>query len=172
MLSEPPRQPKGKKGSSQYHKGHDGSISTCAFFNPRWKVPNGYIAVAWLLFLQEQIKFIIIYTISYHTFGMKFSTVFFLMVWFLGRYSGKLKGKKIGWQHQKIWVRWNLVQVLHPLVLTRRGGRAMTRQWRKKRQSDLAKPDFSFDQWWNSTPDFSYTWPNCSAHVWSIHDFF
>ncbi len=65
MLSEPPRQPKGKKGSSQYYKGHDGSISTCAFFNPRWKVPNVYIAVAWLLFLQEQIKFIIIYTISY-----------------------------------------------------------------------------------------------------------
>ena len=53
-----------KKGSSQYHKGHDGSIITCAFFNPRWRVPNGYIAFGWLLVLQEQIKDIIIIIIS------------------------------------------------------------------------------------------------------------
>jgi hypothetical protein len=39
--------------------GHDGSIITCDFFNPRGNVPNGYIAVGWLLFLQEQIKVII-----------------------------------------------------------------------------------------------------------------
>jgi hypothetical protein len=30
---------------------------------------------------------------------------------------------------------------------------------RPKRASDLAKPGFSFDQWANLTPDFSYTWP-------------
>jgi hypothetical protein len=30
------------------------------FFNPRVNVRNGYIAVGWLLFLQEQIKVIII----------------------------------------------------------------------------------------------------------------
>jgi hypothetical protein len=28
--------------------------------NSEWKVPNGYIAKGWLLFLQEQIKVIII----------------------------------------------------------------------------------------------------------------
>ena len=28
--------------------------------DPRWRVPNGYIALGWLLFLQEQIKSIII----------------------------------------------------------------------------------------------------------------
>jgi hypothetical protein len=33
-------------------------------FNPRWKVPNGYISVGWLLFLQEQIKDIIIETLN------------------------------------------------------------------------------------------------------------
>jgi hypothetical protein len=46
--------------SSQYHKGHDGNIITCAFFNPRWRVTNRYIALDWLLFLQEQTKNIII----------------------------------------------------------------------------------------------------------------
>jgi len=38
----------------------DGSTITCALFNPRGNVPKGYIAVGWLLFLQEQIKVIII----------------------------------------------------------------------------------------------------------------
>ena len=28
--------------------------------DPRWRVPNGYIALGWLLFLREQIKSIII----------------------------------------------------------------------------------------------------------------
>ena len=35
-------------------------IITCAFFNPRGNVPDGYIAVGWLLFVQEQIKVIVV----------------------------------------------------------------------------------------------------------------
>ena len=34
--------------------------SSHVLFNPRENVPNGYIAVGWLLFLQEQIKVVII----------------------------------------------------------------------------------------------------------------
>ena len=51
--------------------------------------------------------------------------------------------KWIGWRLRQIGTSWNLVQVLNPSVLTRRGGRAMTRQWRKEKKSDLAKPGFS-----------------------------
>ena len=33
-------------------------IIACAFFNPRGNVPNRYIAVGWLFFLQERVLFI------------------------------------------------------------------------------------------------------------------
>ena len=46
--------------AARYHKGHDSSIITRAFFNLQRNVPNGYIAVGLLLFVQEQIKGIII----------------------------------------------------------------------------------------------------------------
>ena len=50
----------------------------------------------------------------------------------------------------------------------------MTRQWREEKQSDLAKPGFSFDQCALLDPDFSYTLPRRSAPVWgsSSHVFF
>jgi hypothetical protein len=59
----------------------------------------------------------------------------------------KILLKRIGCWLRPIGTPWNLVQVLNPSVLTRRGGRAMTRQWRKEKQSDLAKqwPGFSLD---------------------------
>ena len=81
--------------------------------------------------------------------------------------------KWIGWCLRQIGTPWNLAQVLNPSVLTRTGGRAMTRQWRKEKQSDLAKPGFSFDQWANLTitltPDFPYTLSRRSAPVWGSH---
>jgi len=40
-----PGQPKEKKEISWYHKGHDISIITRAFFNFQREVPSGYIAV-------------------------------------------------------------------------------------------------------------------------------
>ena len=36
------------------------SSHVLSLINPRWKVPNGYIVLGWFLFLQEQIKDIII----------------------------------------------------------------------------------------------------------------
>ena len=48
----------------------------------------------------------------------------------------------------------------------------MTRQWRKEKQSDFAKPSFSFDQCTLLNPDFSYTLPRRSAPVWGSHVFF
>jgi hypothetical protein len=43
-----------------WHKGHDGKIITRVFFYLSREYPNGYMAVGYLLFLQEQIKGIII----------------------------------------------------------------------------------------------------------------
>jgi hypothetical protein len=45
----------------------------------------------------------------------------------------------------------------------------MTRQCRKEKQSDLAKPGFSFDQCALLNPDFSYTLQRRSAPVWGSH---
>jgi len=64
------------------------------------------------------------------------------------------------------------VQVLNPSVLTWQWGRVMTRQWRKQKQSDFAKPSFSFDQCTLLNPDFSYALPRRSPPVWGSHVFF
>ena len=48
----------------------------------------------------------------------------------------------------------------------------MTRQWRKEKQSDFAKPGFSLDQCTLLNPDFSYTLQRRSAPVWGSHVFF
>ena len=74
-------------------------------------------------------------------------------------------------EHPEIWYK-SCSLSKNPSVLTRRGGRAMTRQWRKEKQSDLAKPGFSLDQCALLNPDFSYTLPRRSALVWGSHVFF
>jgi hypothetical protein len=51
----------------------------------------------------------------------------------------------------------------------------MTRQWRKEKQSELAKPGFvwTYAHYFNLfNPDFSFTLQSRSAPVWGSHVFF